>query len=67
VDIVQIDSKTIKIVKNGFTFCLRYCFSWDKALRTPESIVRENNVIKAFFLTSVIKPRKGLPYRDSGI
>jgi hypothetical protein len=54
-EITQIDSKTIRLVKNGFTFFLRYCFFWDKLLRTPESIALDNTVVKAFFLTSVIQ------------
>jgi hypothetical protein len=54
-DIVQLDAKTIRIEKAGFTFFLRYYFLWDGTLRMPESIVLDGASVKAFFLTSVIR------------
>ncbi|MBN1697619.1 MAG: hypothetical protein JW881_08910 [Spirochaetales bacterium] len=54
-DILQIDSKTIKIEKNSLAFHLHYHFSWDNIIRHPESIALDNNRVNAFFPTSVIK------------
>ncbi|MBN2444013.1 MAG: hypothetical protein JXJ04_21805 [Spirochaetales bacterium] len=52
-DIIQVDSQTIKIKKSGFTFHLDYHYSWDKILRKPESIVLDGNKVNVFFPTSV--------------
>ena len=54
-DIIQVDSKTIKIKKSGFTFHLYYHYCWDKILRNPESAVLDGNKVNVFFPTSVLR------------
>jgi hypothetical protein len=46
-DIIQIDSKTIKIEKQGVAFHLLYHFIWDDSVRHPKSITLDNNRINA--------------------
>lgn len=54
-DIIQLDSQTIRIKKSGFTFQLYYHYSWDRILRTPESVVLDGNKVNVFFPTSVLR------------
>jgi hypothetical protein len=53
--VLQVDSKTIKIEKNGYSFLVSYSFVWSDRERKPESINLDGNTVNAFFLTSVIK------------
>ncbi|MBN1409724.1 MAG: hypothetical protein JW969_02695 [Spirochaetales bacterium] len=53
--VLQVDSKTIKIEKDGFSFRVSYSFVWNEIERKPESINLDGNTVNAFFLTSVIK------------
>lgn len=63
-DIIQIDSQTIRIKKGGFTFHLYYHYAWDRIMRTPESVVLDGNKVNAFFPTSV--SRDTITEQDKG-
>jgi len=54
-EISQLNSKTIYVVKEGIGFLIQYFYNWNGIKKEPESVILKSNAVSAFFLTSVIR------------
>jgi hypothetical protein len=55
VTITQPDSRTVRVHTQGAVLSFPYRFHWNGHERLPESVVREENEVKAFFLFGMVK------------